>query len=82
LFSDQIHSVMITVRHLLWLRHVFTRHGLRVWPCRSAYIGTHTIPDTPTKTHWSWAQFQKGQPTPCKTVLGPLLFLVYINEQH
>jgi len=25
------------------------------------------IPDTPTKTCWSWAQFQKGQPTPCKT---------------
>ena len=21
----------------------------------------------PPKTHWSWAQFQKGQPTPCKT---------------
>jgi len=25
------------------------------------------IPDTPTKTRWSQAQFQKGQPTPCKT---------------
>jgi len=25
------------------------------------------IPDTPTKTRWSWAQFQKGQPTPNKT---------------
>ena len=25
------------------------------------------IPHTPTKTRWSWAQFQKGQPTPCKT---------------
>ena len=24
------------------------------------------IADTPTKTRWSWAQFQKGQPTPCK----------------
>jgi len=23
---------------------------------------------TPTKTGWSWAQFQKGQPTPCKTI--------------
>jgi len=23
--------------------------------------------DTPTKTHWSQTQFQKGQPTPCKT---------------
>jgi len=23
--------------------------------------------DTPTKTRWGWAQFQKGQPTPCKT---------------
>jgi len=23
--------------------------------------------DTPTKTDWSWAQLQKGQPTPCKT---------------
>jgi len=25
------------------------------------------IPETPTKTCWSRAQFQKGQPTPCKT---------------
>ena len=25
-------------------------------------------PDTPTKTRWSRAQFQKGQPTPCKTM--------------
>ena len=24
------------------------------------------IPDTPTKTGWSRAQFEKGQPTPCK----------------
>jgi len=24
-------------------------------------------PDTPTKSHWRWAQLQKGQPTPCKT---------------
>jgi len=24
-----------------------------------------TYYNTPTKTHWSWAQFQKGQPTPC-----------------
>jgi len=26
------------------------------------------IPDTPTKTSWSQAQFQKGQPTSCKTM--------------
>jgi len=26
-----------------------------------------TNPDTPTKTRWSQAQFQKGPPTPCKT---------------
>ena len=29
--------------------------------------GFQKIPDTPTKTCRSQAQFQKGQPTPCKT---------------
>ena len=24
---------------------------------------------TPTKTRWTWVQFQKGQPTPCKAML-------------
>ena len=32
-----------------------------------ATCGFQKIPDTPTKTHWSRAQFQKGQRTPCKT---------------
>jgi len=26
------------------------------------------IPDTPTKTRWSRAQFRKGQPTHCKSM--------------
>jgi len=30
-------------------------------------VAFKTIPDTPTKTHWSWAQFQKGQLSLCKT---------------
>ena len=38
--------------------------------------GFQKIPDTPTKTCWSPAQFQKGQPTHCKTTyafpLSPL----------
>ena len=36
------------------------------------------IQDTLTKTGWSWAQFQKGQPTPCKTtyMLFPAHFWV------
>jgi len=29
--------------------------------------GFSKIADTPTKTHWSRAQFQKGQLIPCKT---------------
>jgi len=32
---------------------------------KSKDLATHGFqknPDTPTKTHWSWAQFQKGQP--------------------
>ena len=33
-----------------------------------AILAFKKIPDTPTKTGWSWAQFQKGQPTPCKTI--------------
>jgi len=34
--------------------------------CQSSL--SNKIQDTPTKTDWSWAQFQKGQPTSCKTV--------------
>jgi len=28
---------------------------------------SNKIQDTPTKTGWSRAEFQKGQPTPCQT---------------
>ena len=39
-----------------------THRKARIWvPWLSKKIS-----DKPTKTGWSWAQFQKGQPTPCK----------------
>ena len=33
------------------------------------------ILDTPTKTHWSRAQFQEGHPTPCKTTFPTHLWV-------
>jgi len=35
----------------------------RIW----LHVAFKKIPDTPTTTCWSWVQFQKGQPIPCKT---------------
>jgi len=61
--------------------YVWIYHGMHWTLCyrqklsitlKSKGLATHMafkkIPDTPTKTHWSQAQFQKGQPTPCKTM--------------
>jgi len=39
-----------------------TEKQARIW----LPVAFKKIPDTPTKTHWSWAQFQKSQPTPAK----------------
>ena len=39
-----------------------------------ATLGFQKIPDTPTKTRWSWAQSQKGHPTPYKTTYQHVCF--------
>jgi len=44
------------------------QNSISHWKARICYPWLQkNIPDTPTKTRWSQAQFQNGQPTPCKT---------------
>jgi len=55
---------------LLWHALNSALQAKTLYHTESKDLATHGFqknPDTPTKTHWSRAQFQKGQPTPCKT---------------
>jgi len=52
------------------------KNSLSYWKARIWLpMAFKIIPDTPTKSCWSQAQFQKGQPIPCKTMYAFLAHL-------
>ena len=61
--------------------YIWIYHGMHLTPWYRSQLMSHWkarrwLPwlskklDTPTKSRWSWAQFQKSSPTPCKTTHG------------
>jgi len=73
-----IHTSIINThnrsKHYVWIYHGIhwdKDTGLKSLPHWKTRIWlpvvSNTIPYTSTKVRWSWAQFQKGQPTLCKT---------------
>ena len=72
-------------KHYAWIYHgmhwtLCYRSKLSI-ALKSKDLATHgfpkKIPDAPTKTRWSWAQFQKGQPTPRKTTYAPQIYSLW-----